>query len=183
MDSVIVRPGEMKDLDAIWAMCLIVKRQLAADHIPIWQEDYYPTREGFAEDIKSGGLLTAWQGGRLIGSISYNSDMIGEYFFDMPAEKAEASARAMLAQCGATLENVMSAHRLMVLPDARHSGAAAALLKEVERRCRSQWIVFFAAPFNAPALRLYQKLGYRDIGEYDFSFGAMRYLVKAPAKA
>ena len=36
----------------------------------------------------------------------------------------------------------------------------------------------FAAAYNVPALRLYEKLGCRDIGEYCFAFGPMRYLVK-----
>ncbi|MCI2047972.1 MAG: GNAT family N-acetyltransferase [Faecalibacterium sp.] len=183
MDSLVVRAAVPADLDAVYTMFTLVKKQLAADHIPIWTEDDYPSREIFTGDIAAGWMLVAEQAGRIVGSVSWNADLVGEYFFDAatPAE-GEAAARKMAACCGAPPEAAVSAHRLMVLPTARHSGAAAALLCEVERRSRGHWMIFFAAPENAPARHLYAKLGYHDLCAYDFSFGKMRYLYKTPAE-
>ena len=183
MQPVFVRAAQPADLDAVLWMLRAVKKQLAADHILIWTDDDYPSRAIFDADIAGGGMLVAEQAGRILGSVSWNADMAGEYFFDAATPAAaEAAARALTVRCGAPLEATVSAHRLMVLPEARHSGAGAALLREVERRSHGRWMVFFAAPENVPALRLYAKLGYHDLCACAFSFGEMRYLYKTPAE-
>ena len=174
-----IRRADPTDLAAVWALCRAVKKQLAADGIPIWGEDY-PRRDDFAADIAAGKMPVAVRDGKIIGSLAYNADLAGEYFFDLPAAEAGRRTAEMLAMSGAVPGKTVSGHRLMVDPHARQGGVAEGLLRALEAGCPGQWIVLFASPVNAPARRLYAKLGYRDIGEYTFGFGVMRYLVKPP---
>ena len=172
-----IRRAGAADVDAVWALCQTVKRQLAADGLPIWGAEY-PLREIFAGDAAQ-NLLVAERDGQLIGSLSYNGDIAGEYFFEQPAVAAAQSAAAMLAAGGVPAALAVSPHRLMVAPCARHGGVAETLMRAFEAACAGRRSVLFASPANTPGLRLYAKLGYRDLGEYPFAFGAMRYLVKA----
>ena len=177
-----VRLARPEELDAIWTLCQAVRAQLDAEGTPIW-DDAYPTPDIFAEDLAHGALWAALLDGAVVATASCNSDFAGEYFFDCGPAEAALQTRALFAYSGAPENATVSIHRLMVAPDARRRGIAAALLRSVEQQLSSLWIVLFAASINVHARRLYEKLGYADLGEYRFSFGSMRYLVKAPQHA
>ena len=181
-ENVMIREALPEDLAAIWKIFLQVKKRLAEDEIPIWNDDY-PLWEDFENDIRQRGILVAVLNGEIVGSISHNGDLVGEYLFDAPDKSAAQTELArVLAFCGTDLHNTISAHRLMVRPDVRGGGVAEALLHAMEMANAGRDIVFFAAPFNKPALSLYAHIGYRDVGEYTFSFGTMRCLVKTAAE-
>lgn len=169
-----IRPAAPADLDAVWQLCQTTKARLHADGIAIGWDDNYPPPDIFAADAAEGGLLAAFAGDELAGALSVTADHAGEYFWALPADQADARARALLAHADTTPEQAVGLHRLMVAPAARRTGVAQALLAAAPRYFPGKRITFLAAAGNGPALALYRKLGYADCGEFAFDFGRAR---------
>lgn len=137
------------DADAIHAMIEEAKRVGRANGTTDWDEDY-PNRAILDEDIEKGELWALREDGQILAVIA----LIGEEFEeDVDVQWTDAKG-CMLA-------------RLCVDPTLQSRGIGAEMMRLVTEEAARQGFSatrHLASTHNPAALRLYRKLGYRELG-------------------
>lgn len=159
--DIVISAATSADVDGLLALTRDCIERMRADGIDQWDERY-PDRGTIEADIRSGAAFTASQDGGLVASVVLNEHQDPEYdaidwrFTDGPATVV---------------------HRLMVHPRLEGRGLARVLMKFAEDRAGRvghRAIRLDAFANNPRALRLYEKLGYRDAGTVVFRKGVFR---------
>ncbi|WKX21030.1 GNAT family N-acetyltransferase [Streptomyces sp. HUAS CX7] len=156
MDSVTVRPFTDDDLSGA-----------AAALVEVHDTDGYPV-EGVDDPeawIKSEDTLAAWvaeSGGRIVGHVA------------VMKPQGEAAADLWVKQSGANLDHVGVLARLFVVQSARKQAAGRRLMEAAvsHAHARGLRLVLDVMVKDASAIRLYERLGWRKIGETIHHFGS-----------
>lgn len=116
-----------------------------------YQRGVYPTRDNALQAQQEGSLYVAEENGRILGSVILSTAMPADYHqVSWPEELSDAQ--------------VLVLHLLLVRPADSGRGVATALVHYAETLCQSsgrQAIRLDTGGQNTPAIRLYEKCGFR----------------------
>src|SRR5271157_6164120 len=136
---------------------LSIRQYRAADFDRLWRIDQLCFPPGIAyTQMDLSGFITRRK------AITLIAEYAAEYVTDYPvgSDVAREIAGFAVAQ---PIRNIGRILTLDILPEARRSGLATRLMREIEMRLRAggcRQVYLETAVNNEPALRLYQKLGY-----------------------
>ncbi len=156
MESVIIRPFTDDDLTGA-----------ATALVEVHDTDGYPV-EGVDDPeawIKSEGVLAAWiaeSGGRVVGHVAVTKP------------QGEAAADLWAEQSGDDVDRIGVLARLFVVQSARKQAAGRRLIEAAMSHARALGLrlVLDVMEKDAAAIRLYERLGWRKIGETIHHFGS-----------
>lgn len=129
---------------------------------PGWKKGVYPGRDAAEEGVETGTLYVAETGGRIIGSIILNG-------------KQEAAYNGVSWGVVAEPDEVMVIHTFLVHPNFRKSGAGKFLMEFAELQALREGkktIRLDVYEKNEPAVRLYERQGYRYVATVDLGLGS-----------
>lgn len=158
MKDIVYRKGTVDDLDAICDLVSRAIKNMIQNHIYQWDE-LYPTREDFQADIEKGELTVGQADGEIAVIYTLNQEYEPEYN-DACWERPDGRFCVV--------------HRLCVDPAFQNQGVAANTMRDLENCLTSQDVesvrldAFSGNPYS---LRLYQKCGYRRVGQADWRMG------------
>ncbi|MGV3464194.1 MAG: GNAT family N-acetyltransferase [Heyndrickxia sp.] len=149
-----IRKGKIEDVPVIMNMVqetVVIMKEEKNDQ---WS-DVYPTASNFETDVHNGSLFVLEEEGAVIGSITVDQNQPAEYQ-PIPWRKEDSA---------------FVFHRLVVNPHSRGKGEATKLIKFAE-----QYAVDHEVPYmridtyslNKKAQNLFEKNGYRKVGEMSF---------------
>lgn len=145
----------------------MVKKDLLSKKLAdVYSSDDYPNVEIHLNDINNGMLFALYRNG-LIGAISYSKGNIKDDF----GLKNDQEYDDFMTKINVDKTNYCTLHRLFVIPEYQGQGVGKALIKEAESRFKNTTILFLVSPFNIPAINMYEKLDYQNLGSYPFAFG------------
>jgi GNAT superfamily N-acetyltransferase len=152
-----LRRARKEDIDSIWAVYAEGIRAMKSAGIDQWDE-IYPTRKDIARDIADGSMYVLEKGGRILSAVTLDTAAAPEYIdghwqYDLP---------------------YYVVHRLCVHPESQGKGIAAYTMRLAEERAKGQGLGALrldAFAQNPAALRLYEKLGYQNVGSVRFRKG------------
>jgi GNAT superfamily N-acetyltransferase len=150
------------DLDDILVLARSCIEEMRGRGIEQWDE-VYPARDTFESDVAAGTLYAAWCGpGCLAGVFTLDEYQTPDW-----------------AAVPWTILGLRTAvvHRLMVAPHYQGQGMARQLMRYAESEASTagyEVMRLDAFSLNPQALRLYQTLGYREVGSGNFRKGVFR---------
>ena len=171
ISNVLVRRAHTDDLPRLGELLRACVELMQSGGIDQW-DDVYPAEATLRADIAAGSLYVAAAPGHPIA---------GAFVVDQREEPEYASVAWRLV--GAPVGVV---HRLMIHPVCQRRGLARHLMAFAEiaaRRAGCRAIRLDAFTGNAPSLRLYEALGYADVGQVRFRKGLFRCFEKDIALA
>jgi GNAT superfamily N-acetyltransferase len=171
ISDVLVRRGDTEDLPRLGELLRACVEQMQSRGIDQW-DDVYPTLATMRADVAAGSLYVAAGPGHPVA---------GAFVVDQREEPEYADVAWRVA--GAPVGVV---HRLMIHPTWQRRGLARHLMACAEteaHRAGARAMRLDAFTGNAPALRLYQSLGYVDVGQVRFRKGLFRCFEKDLAAA
>lgn len=128
---------------------------------PSWKKGEYPARETAAEGIRAGNLYVLRDGERIAGSVIL--------------ERGSKLARMELNwKINPDPMEVLAMFTLAVHPDYLNRSVGSMLMEEIlayGRACGAKAVRLDVCEGNLPAIRLYQKFGFRFIGMADMGLG------------
>ena len=150
------RKGTPEELDAVCGLVEAANAEMRARGIDQWDEEY-PTREDFAQDIKTGSLYI----------VSEDGETAAVYVISEEAEDA-------YKECDWENANPCVLHRLCVSPERQGRGLGKRILDRVERQLADMGydsVRLDVFSKNPRAMRLYEKNGYVRRGHADWRKG------------
>jgi GNAT superfamily N-acetyltransferase len=164
VSNVLIRRAHADDLPRLLELLRACVSQMQRGGIDQWDE-VYPSKATLRADVAAGSLFVAAVPGHPVA---------GAFVVDQRQEPEYGAVAWRLIHAGAPVAVV---HRLMVHPDLRRRGLGRHLMTFAEitaRRmgCGAMRLDTFTG--NAPSLRLYQTLGYEDVGQVRFRKGVFR---------
>jgi GNAT superfamily N-acetyltransferase len=171
ISNVLVRRAHADDLPRLCDLLRACVAHMQSGGIDQW-DDVYPTEATLRADIAAASLYVAAAAGHPIA---------GAFVVDQREEPEYAAVAWRLVDAP-----VGVVHRLMIHPDCRRRGLARHLMAFAEiaaRRAGCRAIRLDAFTGNAPSLRLYEALGYMDVGQVRFRKGLFRCFEKDIALA
>jgi len=157
-EEMTVRKAVPGDLDAVSALFRSAIAVMDESGIPQWDE-VYPAESDFKNDIEKGQMFLCEYGSRVAAVFVLNRQRDGEY--QNGAWRFDEDGSAEL-------------HRLCVDPAFQNRGVGAQTVRLAEALLRersTESVRLDAFSKNPYALRLYEKLGYRRVGEANFRKG------------
>lgn len=156
-----ILPGLQKDVEDIVSLYDTVTGYLES-HInyPGWRKGIYPTREDAQKGINEGTLSILKIQGKIAGSIVVNG-------------KQEKGYESVTWKSPAKQSDVAVIHTFMVHPDYKKMGFGEKLLEFAEETAKKQGkdvIRLDVYEKNAPAIRLYKRMGYCFAGTADLGY-------------
>jgi len=152
MEISLAKPEQLPELVRLYTACM---RAMRAAGIEQWGEDY-PTADIIKQDVDRGEMhVLGEQNGAIVAAICLNEDQNELY---STVEWTDAAP-------------VLVVHRLCVAPERQRNGIAARMMDFAEERA---WQEGYAGirldtySGNPPAVRLYERRGYRRTGEVFF---------------
>jgi GNAT superfamily N-acetyltransferase len=153
--AVTIRPADRADYPAMRRVVLAAYQQYTDDIPPDLLSTYLADLVDFERHAQHGQLLVAEIGGRISASAAFYRDA-AEQQLGWPTGWS-------------------SGRGLAVLPEARGSGVATAMLAEVERLSQeagARVFAFHTASFMSKAIQLYERLGYQRAPQFDIDLAA-----------
>lgn len=151
--SFTIRPAQPADLEAVGQLYGAVCDGLRdKPYNPGWQRDGFPTAANAQKFLDEGGLLLAWDGTRLAGSVGFTPN---------PSAEVEEDSQAFSHAAGP--EGVWYIHVLAVHPDFLRQGLASRLLAQAQEAVRASGgtaLRLYVWENNSPAVAAYEKNGY-----------------------
>jgi GNAT superfamily N-acetyltransferase len=169
--NVLVRRAHADDLPRLRDLLRLCVADMQRGGIDQW-DDVYPSDATLSADIDAASLYVAAAPGHPIA---------GAFVVDQRQEPEYAAVAWRIGEVGAPVGVV---HRLMVHPECRRRGLGRHLMRFAEiaaRRLGCVSIRLDAFTGNAPSLRLYEGLGYEDVGQVRFRKGLFRCFEKGLA--
>ncbi len=147
----ILRLATEKDLPEISCLFASITRKLDSENICIWDEIYPDC--AFPDDIKRESLFVLEEDGRLISAFALCEPMDdeGSIVWENPTAKG------------------VYLFRFGVSPDCLNKGIGTYMLKEAERIAKErggEYLRLLVVDYNLPAIRFYEKNGYRKADGY-----------------
>lgn len=152
MDIVKGRKQDISDIMDIISDCI---KHMESQRIYQWNA-YYPTRDIIEEDIESGHGYVLKDNGRCIAYVAINEDQSPEY------------SQIKWSSDGS---KVLVIHRLSVHPEHQGKGIAKKILSFIEDvavKNGYSCIRLDAYSGNSAALKLYERFGYKKMGQVYF---------------
>jgi GNAT superfamily N-acetyltransferase len=168
VSNVLVRRAHEDDLPRLGELLRDCVAHMRSSGIDQWDE-VYPDETTLRADVDAGTLYVA---------AAPDHPIAGAFVVDQHQEPEYATVPWRIAPAGAPVGVV---HRLMVHPSCQRRGLARHLMGFAElaaRRLGCGAMRLDAFTGNAPSLRLYESLGYRDAGIVRFRKGVFRCLEK-----
>jgi len=155
--------GTAGDIDEICALYDLVHQYLESHtNYPGWKKGIYPDRIHGEQGIREGTLYVARLDRRIVGSVIINQEQENGY-------------ETVPWKTAAEPEEVAVIHTFMVHPDCLKAGVGRALLEFAEKTAaqKGRKVVRLDVYENhAPAIRLYERLGYEYAGTADLGYGS-----------
>lgn len=150
--NIVIKKAVSQDLDAVEGLYGAMCDYLADKPFnPNFRRGGYPTRENAAEYLAADGLYIAWADGAAVGSIALTASPSAEE--DQPGEGG-----------------ILYVHMVAVHPNHLRRGVASAMLdlitEEASRRGAAA-LQLYVWESNVPAIRIYEKNGFIQIGRED----------------
>jgi len=159
--AVSIRRAAPNDVDVLFKLLRTCVENMRSRGIDQWDE-MYPDLVTIELDVRSGTAFLASVAGEVVGTLVLNEHQDPEY-----SEVAWQFAAGRVAVI----------HRLMIQPAMEGKGIARVFMRFAEQRALSseyRSIRLDAFTGNPRALRLYERLGYRDAGSVRFRKGEFR---------
>lgn len=149
-----IRAAVMNDLNAIMEIVQAVIVEMHSYNNFQWDENY-PQAKDFVSDIQKGDLFVSIREENIVGLICINRNQPSEYAGLEWSHSEEA----------------MVIHRMAVSPDARKVGVGFELVEFAEELAIKNNVRYLQTDtysLNTKAQGLFQKLGYKFVGEMSF---------------
>ncbi len=150
-------PAEITDIENIMTIIASCVKDMENKDIFQWNE-HYPDRSIIVDDIRTESAYILIEDGKCAAYVSINEDQPEEYKTIKWSENPQ--------KC-------LVVHRLSVHPDRQGKGTAGELMKFIEAfalKNNYSFIRLDAYSKNPAALKLYEKNGFRRMGEGYFPF-------------
>ncbi|MDF2473822.1 MAG: acetyltransferase [Anaerocolumna sp.] len=161
--KLMIEKGTVADIDEMEQFYNDILNSLEQGvNYPGWKKGIYPTKEGAVHGIKCDDLLIARYNNEIVGSIILNHIIVKGY------ETAPWNIYA-------TDDEIYVVHTLAVHPKYAKNGVGSQLLEFAEEYGRKNNIKALRLDVyehNTPAIRLYEKCGYKYIDKVDLGYGA-----------
>jgi ribosomal protein S18 acetylase RimI-like enzyme len=160
--NVLVRRAHADDLPRLTALLRACVEHMRSRGIDQW-DDVYPSEATLRADVEAGTLYVAAAPGRPVAGAFVIDERQDPEYAEVAWRLGDAPVRVV--------------HRLMVHPECQRRGLGRHLMGFAEsaaRRAGGRAIRLDAFTGNAPSLRLYQTLGYEDVGQVRFRKGLFR---------
>lgn len=157
MSELVFRPAEKQELETVVSLY----EEAKGKEFCFWDEEY-PTISNARSDYESGGLFVLCESGRIVGALSLEH----EKELDALVEWEENNS----AEIG----------RIIVKGDSHGKGYAGYMVTKMAEFCKKRSfaaIHLSAAKGNVPALKTYEKLGFK-IKSCVFIYGGEYYLLE-----
>lgn len=157
-----------EDLPALLTLLSSVRKSLEEEGNFMWSGGY-PDQSDLARDIFAKSLYVVREKGKLIAACALSYDPLEAFF---PCSRSPEKLQALLQRSAVEEKaRVVILHRLMVLPEEQHRGAARFLLEKLEAQEKGAIWLFAVYPRNAKALLFYPHLGFENLGLQLFEYG------------
>ena len=157
-----IEKATSKDILEIEQLYIAVCRELAkGQNYPGWKEDIYPTKEEALAGLTKDELFVCRKDGCIAGTMILNSEY--EEGYDQVTWNMVANGKEVLV-----------IHTLAIHPTFNHQGLARKMVefaKEYGRKTDRKTIRIDVTDGNLPAIKLYEKLGFRYIDTIDLDRG------------
>ena len=160
--NIIIELGKINDIDELEQLYNDLNDYLATGvNYPGWRRDAYPVRQNAIDGIENGNLYAAKHNGKIIGSIILNHE----------PESAYCKAKW---QFESDYSNVFVVHTFAVHPQFLKCGIGKELMDfstEHSIKLQAKSIRLDVYEGNIPAIRLYEKCGFKYIDTVDLGLG------------
>ena len=160
--DIIIELGKTNDIDELEQLYNDLNDHLEKDvNYPGWKRDIYPVRQNAIDGVNNDNLYLAKYNGKIVGSIILNHEPELAYY----NTKWEI-------ECDYT--DVFVVHTFAVHPDFLKCGVGKALMDfsaEYSIKSQAKAIRLDVYERNIPAIRLYEKCGFKYIDTVDLGLG------------
>lgn len=159
------RPAEASDLDDVLEMLFAARRKLNSQGIKMWDETY-PNKAVLENDLAKESLFVGTLGGKVAACYVINDDCDEDYVngsWQYPDTRYRFG------------------HRLCVDTRLQGRGLASQVMEHVEEQLRAEGVESFrfeASADNPVSLALYEKHGYKCVGEMHWDIGVFYLMEK-----
>lgn len=129
---------------------------------PKWKYKQYPALNSVINAVKNGTQYACCDGESLVGAFVLNDDPQGNYDVGNWSRKLSRS-------------EVLIVHSFAILPRLQQKGVGGRILEriiELAKNKGAKALRLDIVPTNTPAKRLYEKHGFKYVGEYDLNRGS-----------
>lgn len=157
--EIIIKKAGPQDLDALSSLYGAVCDYLQdKPYNPNWRRDIFPARENAEEYIAEDALYAAWENGAATGAIALNAN---------PSAERTGEEDTLPSN---TQGDVFYVHLVAVHPVHLRKGISGKLLDYAAQEAAAQggkFIRLYVWAENTPAIRAYEKAGYRQLAKED----------------
>ena len=157
-----IKKGTMKNLDELERLYNELNDALSeGTNYPGWIKGIYPIRENALKGIEDGNLFIAECNGKIVGSIILSHE---------PEDGYEKVQWDIEAEC----DEIIVIRTFVVHPDYFKQKVGFSLMKFAEEeaeRCNMKSIRLDVYENNMPAIKLYEKMGYKYLDTIDLGLG------------
>lgn len=154
--------GKPSDIDELEKLYNDLNDYLAAGvNYPGWKKGLYPVRQNAIDGIKDGNLYVAKHNGKIVGSI-------------ILSHEPEPAHLKVKWEFESDYSNVFIIYTFVVHPEFLKCGVGKALMEfsiEHGRKSQAKSIRLDVYESNIPAIRLYEKYGFKYIDTVDLGLG------------
>lgn len=157
-----IKKGAMKNLDELEKLYDDLNDALSEGiNYPGWKKGIYPIREDALKGLENGDLFIAEFEGKIVGSIILSHEPEGGY-------------ENVQWHIDAEYDDIFVIRTFVVHPDYFKNNVGYSLMKFAEeeaRRCNIKSIRLDVYENNMPAIKLYEKMGYKYLDSIDLGLG------------
>ena len=164
--------GSLVYLKSACALMDSIKEDFRARNIDIYQ-DGYPNYEIIENDLKNGNntLLLVDENNNVCAQITSTPNELRTMF-------SEEEVQKILNHYNLEDKPYVGLCRLFVHKSLRAHGIGTFLIQQMEEKYKGENFIFFVHLTNLNALRLYEQLGFKNLGIYNYPFGEFYTFIK-----
>ncbi len=160
--NIIFELGRSDDIDELEQLYNDLNDHLAKGiNYPGWKKDIYPVKQNAVDGIRNGTLYTAKRNGKIVGSV-------------ILSHEPESAYHTAKWQFESDYSDVFVVHTLVIHPEFLKCGIGKALLNfSIDHSIKyiAKSIRLDVYEGNSPAIRLYEKCGFKYIDTVDLGLG------------
>lgn len=160
--DITIELGQAYDIDELEQLYNDLNDYLAKGiNYPGWKKGIYPIRQNATDGIKDNSLYVAKYNGEIIGSIILNNEPEPEYY-------------NVKWECESDYSDVFVIHTFVIHPKFMKCGVGKALMEFAEEysiKSKVKSIRLDVYEKNIPAIRMYEKCGFKYINTIDLGLG------------
>lgn len=167
-------------LEGVYKLYLRVREQFKEENKDIYQSNDYPTKNDFKRDLSnSNSTYVVLDDDEVIGFITSEDE---DYFFNDCLHGNEEDKFFDKFDLSSYKGRFVGLSRLMIDPGYRHQDIATKLVGLMEEKYDGFMIILLVNHENIGAINFYNSLGYKNLGQYDFTFGIFYIYIKNKLK-